>query len=368
MYDLRTFINDPAAFAEFRACVRGDLPVQRIREAKIKLTGRCNLRCAFCRIWQLDHPEEMTTAEVVRLVDDLAALDCRKIHFSGGEPTLRDDLVEIIAHAAGHGIKTALTSNGTCMTEELATALLTAGLRSIAISLDGVTPAQHDALRGVKGTFKRTLAGLRHLKRAKKTLKAKTRVRLNMVLTRHNYHAYPDVLALAGELDATDVTALPVDEKQDYENRLLSWQLQEYNETIAPAVARLRAELGFSTAPHLIYPFGQVKDDLRNAADAQYGRGYFATHLCYVPWLNTMITWDGLVWLCCMSRGRIAPLGNVRQTLFRDIFLGKAYETVREQFRTARPAMCARCDDFLAENRLLEAALSPASPQSPAPQ
>ena len=357
MYDLRTLVDEPRAFDELKACLSGEAPVCRIREAKIKLTARCNLRCAFCRLWQIRDQEELTTAEVFRLIDELADLDCRKVHLSGGESTLRSDLIPIVAHAAARGIRTSLTTNGTTMTDELARGLLGAGLRSLTMSLDGVTPARHDALRGVKGAFKRTLVGLKAVRQAKKALKTKTKIRLNMVLTRHNYHEYPDILALAGEHGVTDVTCIPVDEKAQLENRLLPWQLQEYNESMAPAVEEIRRQYGFSTEPHLIYPFGRGKDDLHHAANAEYARGYFRRHLCYVPWLTTLVIWNGDVFLCCMTRGRDEPLGNVRGTAFRDIYLGEPYEAVRRQFRQKRFSVCHRCDDFLAENMFLQSAL-----------
>ena len=357
MYDLTALIRDPDTVAALRAAIYDDAPVTRLRDAKIKVTARCNLRCAFCPTWRMSDPVELSTAELLRTIDDLAALDCRKVHLSGGEPTLRADLPAIVAHAAERGMRVALTTNGTLLTEELAAALLAAGAHSVAVSLDDASPAAHDRLRGVRGAFKRTLRGLKNLARTKKRLKAKTRLRVNMVLTQHNYHAYPEVLALAGALGATDVTPLPVDEGGRSKNRLLGWQLREYNDAVAPAVAALRAQFGFAAAPQLIYPFGQHGDDLHNAVAAEYARGYYRDHLCYAPWLTTLIAGDGGVWPCCMSRGKIPPLGNVRETSFQRLFAGEAYHDFRRRLRETRFPLCRRCDNYLAENNLLASAL-----------
>lgn len=354
MYDLPALLEDGALLAELRASIHTGQPPIRLRDAKLKVTARCNLRCAFCPCWRRQPTEELNTAELVRVIDDLADLDCRKIHLSGGEPTLRADLPALIAYATQRGIKTVLTSNGTALTAELAQALLAAGLNSIAISLDGPTPELHDPLRGVKGAFKRAVHGLKLLRQAKKQTKAKTKIRLNTVLTRHNYHAYPDLLALAGELGVNDVIPLPVDEGGKSKNRLLPWQLQEFNEVIAPAAAELRARYHFADAAHLRYPFGQQKCELQQAAQAEYARGYYREHRYYVPWLHTLVSWDGDVWQCCMSRGKLPALGNVRQTPLREIFTGAAYTTLRQQFLTTRLPLCHRCDNFLSENRLLE--------------
>ncbi len=356
MYDLAALIADLALFEEFRATVRGDAPVRRIREVKIKLTARCNLRCAFCRIWQLDEPDALSTEDVLRVIEELAALECRKIHFSGGECTLRPDLPQLIAAASSRGMRISLTTNGTRLTAELAEALLSAGLRTVTLSLDSPASALHDLLRGVKGAFKRTVAGLKHLQRARKSLKAKVNIRLNMVLTRANYQTYPDLLGLARELGVDEVCVLPVDEKSTTDNRLLPWQLREYTESIAPAVAALRAEFGYSTALHLIYPFGQEKADLRDAAESAYARGYYREHLCYAPWLTALILWNGDVVPCCMLRGRVPPPGNVLQSSFHEIYLGEGFNTLRQRFQRKRLPACHTCDDFLAENRILEQA------------
>ncbi len=354
MYNLPVFVQDKSLFNEFRAAVFEGKPVVCIRDAKIKLVGRCNLRCDFCQFWRMQEREELTTEEVARVVDDLAALDCQKIHFTGGEAMLRRDLADVIAHTTRLGIKANLTTNGTLLTEKTAHALVEAGLSWAALSLDAATPRLHDAIRGVKGAFKRTVRGLKFLKRANKELKGKTKIRLNMVLTRHNYHEYPDVLALAGELGVSEVIPLPVDEGGKSRNRLLPCQLQEYHEVIAPAVAKIRARYGFSSAPHFIYPFGFNKDDLRHSAHVEYARGYFKDHVCYVPWLHTLIDWRGDVYLCCMTRSKTPPVGNVRQTPLRDIFLGEKYERIRRMFTTERFGVCHRCDNFLAENKFLE--------------
>lgn len=357
MFDLTGFIDDCELFSEFRRCVELGEPVRRIREAKIKLTCRCNLRCRFCSFGRMDPTGELTAAELESVVEQLAGLDCREVHFSGGEPTLLPELPALVRRAAELGIRPTLTTNATLLTPELCEALVAAGLRGVSVSLDGPQPELHDGLRGVKGAFKATLRGIKHLQRARKHLRAKLPLRLNMVLTRHNYHAYPEILQLAAELGAVNVKPIPVDERGSNEHRLLHWQLREYNQQVAPAALELRTRLGFSTDTELVYPFGVTDEDLARSGDLHYALGYYERHLCLAPWLTALVTWNGDVLVCCMARNKVAPLGNVRETPLSDVYRSEEYERLRGSFRRKRFPICRRCDDYLAENRVLNEAL-----------
>jgi len=305
----------------------------------------------------MDPTGELRAPELESVLEQLALLDCRKVHFSGGEPALLPELPALVRRAADLGIRPTLTTNATLLTPELSEALVAAGLRSVSVSVDGPQPELHDSLRGVKGAFKATLKGIKHLQRARKHLHAKLPLRMNMVLTRHNYHAYPEVLQLAAELGAVNVKPIPVDERGGNEHRLLPWQLREFNEQIAPAALELRTRLGLSTDAELVYPFGVSDEDLAHSADLHYSLGYYSEHLCFAPWLTALIAWNGDVLLCCMGRNKVPPLGNVRETPLSDIYQGEDYERLRRSFRRKRLPICKRCDDYLAENRFLNEAL-----------
>src|SRR5262245_3145866 len=79
--------------------------------AKISLNNRCHSRCSYCSCWYTPS-NEMSTAEIVRIVDDLARLGTRRLTLSGGEPMLRNDIGEIIEAAAATGMKTDINTTG----------------------------------------------------------------------------------------------------------------------------------------------------------------------------------------------------------------------------------------------------------------
>ena len=139
--------------------------------SEIALTYRCQNRCTFC---YASAPErgrqvpEMTTEEVKRILDIIVD-DARvpTVSFTGGEPTLRPDLPDLIAYAKSRRLRTNLITNGVrCGNEEYAAKLAAAGLDSAQVSLEAADPEIHDAIVGRPGAWQRTVQGLRNLKAA----------------------------------------------------------------------------------------------------------------------------------------------------------------------------------------------------------
>src|SRR5687768_8072987 len=133
---------------------RGDVPF--ISSAKLKLVDGCNLACFMCDYWKRSREVELQTDEVVRVLDDLRALGCEKVHFTGGELFLRRDALELLAHARDLGLRVNLTTNGTLLDKDRLRALLRVPPRSLTFSVDAPQARLHDALRGQEGAFKRT--------------------------------------------------------------------------------------------------------------------------------------------------------------------------------------------------------------------
>jgi radical SAM protein with 4Fe4S-binding SPASM domain len=139
--------------------------------SEIALTYRCQNRCTFCYASAPDRgPEvpEMTTGEVKRILDVIVD-DARvpTVSFTGGEPTLRPDLPELIAYAKSRRLRTNLITNGLrCGANGYVERLATAGLDSAQVSLEAADPAIHNAVVGRPGAWQRTVQGIRHLKAA----------------------------------------------------------------------------------------------------------------------------------------------------------------------------------------------------------
>ena len=126
------------------------------------VTYACNLKCKHCYSAAgevLDH--ELTTEEAMEVIDKLDRLGVTVIAFSGGEPLLRRDIFELVKYANSKGIYTAMATNGTLITREIARKLKELGLGFVQISLDG-RKETHDEFRGVNGTFSKTIEGIKN--------------------------------------------------------------------------------------------------------------------------------------------------------------------------------------------------------------
>lgn len=158
-------------------------------------TRACALACRHCRADATTRalPGELTTAEGLRLVEDVAAFGRPHpiLVLTGGDCLAREDLFEIVGHAHRLGVPTALSPSVTPMlTPAMIERIATSGVKAVSISLDGATAATHDGVRGIPGHFDRTLEAMSALVAAGLT------VQVNTTVMRTNVDEMPDVAAI----------------------------------------------------------------------------------------------------------------------------------------------------------------------------
>ena len=138
-----------------------------VREAKpltcwYSITEECDLHCKFCfadstKPW----PDELTTQEIYALLDNIAEAGTQAIVFGGGEPTLREDLVEVMHYAARYkNMFVALNTHGQWLDRKYVTRLVNAGVSQVKVSVDGLKES-HDWNRG-EGTFDKCIQALKN--------------------------------------------------------------------------------------------------------------------------------------------------------------------------------------------------------------
>jgi radical SAM protein with 4Fe4S-binding SPASM domain len=152
-------------------------------------TNRCNLSCQHCYINAEDraYAGEFTTEEAKAFIDDLASINVPVLLFSGGEPLIRHDLFELGAYARDKGVRPVISTNGTLITPEVAKRIKEIGFQYVGVSIDG-TEDVHDHFRGQKGSFAKTLEGIRN------SLAAGNKTGIRFTVNKLNYHTLPDIL------------------------------------------------------------------------------------------------------------------------------------------------------------------------------
>jgi len=161
------------------------------------VTYACNLHCKHCyatagKPWK----DELTTEEAKRAIDKFDRAGVTILAFSGGEPLVRPDIMELARYAADKGMYVAMATNGTLITKEKAREMKKAGIEFVQISLDGKDAKTHDEFRGVKGAFDRTVQGI------KNAVAEGFFVEVATTVTKYNYKQLPEIIQLSEDLGA----------------------------------------------------------------------------------------------------------------------------------------------------------------------
>lgn len=146
-----------------------------LRHLALEITGKCNLTCSHCYAEsgpRLSLRGQMTATDWLRLIDEAAGLGCRELSFIGGEPTLHPELSVLIERAAGLGFsEIEVYTNATRLRPELLSTFLRHGVR-LATSFYSAEPGPHEAITGVRGSWRQTVDGIAAALAAGLTLRA----------------------------------------------------------------------------------------------------------------------------------------------------------------------------------------------------
>ncbi len=160
------------------------------------MTKRCNLKCVHCYAKAVDPDgvDDISTAQAKVMIDDLAAYGAPVMLFSGGEPLVRQDLVELASYATSKGMRAVISTNGTLITKEKARELKSVGLSYVGISLDGGEEI-HDKFRAVPGSFKKAIQGVENC------MAEGLKVGLRFTINKRNQGEVPTLFQVVRDLD-----------------------------------------------------------------------------------------------------------------------------------------------------------------------
>ena len=267
-------------------------------------TNACNMYCDHCyRDAGCKAEEELSTAEAKTLLEQIARAGFKIMIFSGGEPLMRPDIVELVAYAASLGLRPVFGTNGTLITLEMAQKLKAAGAMGMGISLDSMDREKHNRFRKFPGAWEGAVQGMRNCRAAGLPFQIHTTV---MEWNNHELEALTDFavaegavahhfffLVPTGRAKTIEAESLRAEAYEDTLTRIMKKQQEvdiELKPTCAPQFLRIAAQMGMKT---------------------RFRRGCLA----------------GMAYCIISPRGKVQPcaylnmeLGDVRQTPFDEIW------------------------------------------------
>ncbi|MGQ9509394.1 MAG: heme b synthase [Thermodesulfobacteriota bacterium] len=305
-----------------------------------ELTRRCNLACVHCRASSEyeTYPEELTTKECLRVMDEISNLSKPVIILTGGEPLLRRDIFELARYGSKKGFRMVMATNGTLITEENAKEMKVSGIQRISISLDGPDKETHDLFRQVSGAFEDSLRGIEIAK------KVGLPFQINTTVTKMNLHLINDILRLAVDLGAVAhhiFLLVPTGRGKGLRDKEIS--ALEYEKTLHwfyEQIDRVPLQLKATCAPHYYRILRQRgKKDGKKALLKKEGLDA-TTRGCL-----------GGISFCFIShRGQVQPCGyleldcgNVKEKSFQEIWKdSEIFQTLRNI--NGYHGKCGRCE------------------------
>jgi MoaA/NifB/PqqE/SkfB family radical SAM enzyme len=326
--------------------------------AVYEATMRCNLHCEFCYVGDLlniegEWREEMTLEALGKAFPASSAF---QVSLTGGEIFMRKDIMSVLdlfkekGYACGY-----LTTNGTIITEERASALAdlaAAGfLKHISVSIDG--PGElHDAARGLKGTFERTAEGLRRLQEAARIRHAPLRVSINTTVAHESIEALDEMVEVAEEL-GVDAIGL---------NHLMFSTPEEVAETVRLIGAADASVIATFVTPDPGLDVAKVRQkvaalqekcrqknilfDFRPKVHPQLIENYYTPGArlegrCLYPFLHARVSFSGKMYFCPFIR---VEVGDLSESTMEEIWNGEKYVSMRKRLvENGIFPVCRRC-------------------------
>ncbi|MEK6936803.1 MAG: radical SAM protein [Nanoarchaeota archaeon] len=182
----------------------------------IVVTYKCNLRCPMCFLWKgpgeydkQHDKKELSTEEMYNLIDDFAEIGTAGIGFTGGEPILRPDMLDLIKYTKQKGMVTHMSSNGTIIaSKQIARKVVESGLDAIGFSVDGALPETHDAIRG-NGSYEKVLQAIDNIVELRKELKSRIKIVVVNVVSNYNVDQLIDLVTILKKKGVDHISFMP---------------------------------------------------------------------------------------------------------------------------------------------------------------
>lgn len=269
--------------------------------------------------------EELSTLEAKTMLDQIAKAGFKIMIFSGGEPLLRPDILELVAHATSRGLRSVFGTNGTLITQELAVRLKAAGAMGMGISLDSLDKEKHNAFRKFPEAWEGAVRGMRNCRKAGLPFQIHTTV---MDWNAPEIESMTDFAVAEGAMAHHFFFLVPTGRAKSIEAESL--RAHAYEDTLT-RIMNKQKEVSIELKPTCAPQFMRIAQQM--GMKLRFGRGCLAgTSYC-------IISPKGQVQPCAYLN---LPLGDVRETPFDEIWKNNP---VLEELRTLKyKGGCGACE------------------------
>ena len=308
-------------------------------------TSRCNSRCVSCDWWRSDGASDLTLGEIRQLADGLRHYGTRTVVFTGGEPLVRGDVMEVADLFLERGFTLQLLTSGLAL--ERHAPAIASRFTEVTISLDGHTPELYRAIRGVNG-LDVVVAGIGRLRE----LAPHIPLRARSTIHRHNFRFMRQLITRSEEMGVDQISFLTADVTSESFNRApklpvadvagddpssLVLTADETNE-MAAVVEDVIRSCARQLSEQRIVPGPEGLRRLVSYYRAHLGQERFPKIDCSAPWTSVVIEADGAVRPCFFH----PSIGNLRDRPL-DELLGAAMPQFRRGLDVATNETCQRC-------------------------
>lgn len=289
-------------------------------------------------------PGELSFEEIKNLARQLAGFGLKHIVYSGGEPLLRNDFIDICRLFAGYGVKQTLLTNGLLLSKKAEE--LKGFFTEIIVSLDGADAEIHNRLRGVN-SFDLILEGIKKVQ----AIDPSQQVSIRTVLQKQNYKQLPDFIELAKQIKVNRISFLAADVQSEAYGRdnlearasassqidmiLNEHEIIELKAIIGEASQKYAAEFAskfVSESPeklmHIAYYYSAI-----------IGRETFPRNFCNAPMVSAVITSTGDIHPCFF----LPKYGSVRDGNFKELVNSNTIKDTRSKVKVMEPERCKKC-------------------------
>ena len=288
---------------------------------------RCNSLCKMCDLAKKPSAGEMDINEFKRIVDELSDIGAAVFSFFGGEPFMREDILEMISYVRSKHLITQISTNGIILSDKkLARKLVETNCDIITFSLDCMDSVTYKRIRGVD-KFNETIEGIQNTIYFRDLLKKQTAINVNFVVMDENIDDAMEIIKFIKSLGIDLVTSYPIVEL----GYLKNYQSNEFNTKLVDLFKELkkikdRNNILDISIDYLDYIIKRITDKRPRVK-------------CFAPISDIHIDPFGNVFPCIHFLGKEKAVGNINGKSIREFWYGKNYAALRKKL-----ANCDQCD------------------------